>query len=211
MTENAETRYVGLDVHKREVTYCIIDAAGTLLEQRKFALDAPALHRFAQRTLKPGDHAVLESTTNCWAVAEILRGYVARVVVWRMLVANEPYRYAPPRSTADKLAKLRVAVTGQKRSSGPQKGVQAAAKLPGGSRTIKSIDAVYESEGLPPRSALSPGELRHVAETETVDFVDKIGAEHVVPRKRNHTANAQGKQTPQRGNSKKLPACPLQR
>jgi transposase len=438
MTQRLEPRFVGFDVHKREVTYCIIDAAGAMLEQRKFDLDAPALHRFAKRTLQPGDHAALESTTNCWAVAEILRGYVARVVVsnpmatkaiaqskiktdkvdshvlaqllrcdylpevwrpdpetrlrrqlsgrraslvgqrtqmrnrihsvfamrlivppeglftdqgrkwldglteetldadalmmirsdlrlldalqgeieafdqrlaelawrdervkllmtipgvsvivgqalvaafgditrfasadkaaaylgltprtkqsakntyhgpitkcgnanarwmlvqaaqhfhrqqgplghffrrlkrrkthnvavvatarklamiaWRMLVANEPYRYAPPRSTADKLAKLRVAVTGKKRASGTPKGVKAKAKLPGaagGSRTIKSLDSIYESEGLPPRSPLPAGESRHVARTDTTDFVHNLGTDQVVPRKRTHAA-----------------------
>ena len=39
MTESTGTRFIGLDVHKREVTYCILDADGTLLSQRRFELD----------------------------------------------------------------------------------------------------------------------------------------------------------------------------
>jgi len=438
MTTTTDTRFVGLDVHKREVTCCILDAAGAVLLQRTFGLDRDALHRFARRTLKATDHAALEATTNCWAVADILQGYVQRVVVsnplvtkaiahskvktdkvdahvlaqllrcdflpevwrpdaetrlrrqlsgrraalvgqrtqlrnrihsvlamrlivppgelfsakgrewlegltesdidadglamiasdlrmldalqsevdrfdkrlaelawrdervkllmtipgvsvvvaqalvaafgdvtrfasadkaasylgltpstkqsaqtthhgpitkrgnsnarwmlvqsaqhfnrqdgplghffrrlkrrknhnvavvatarklamiaWRMLRNNEPYRYAPPRSTETKLAKLRVAVTGNKRRSGPAKGVKAVAGLPGvpgGSRTIKSLDTVYANEGLPPRSPIAPGEAQHLAATDTTDFASQIGTQRVVPRIHNHTA-----------------------
>jgi transposase len=440
MTVSTETRFVGLDVHKREVTYCILDAAGGMLSQRRFELDRTTLHRFAERTLKPTDHVALESTTNCWAVVEILDAYVERIVVsnpmatkaiaeskvktdkvdshvlaqllrcdflpevwrpdpqtrlrrqlsgrraslvgqrtqlrnrvhsvlamrlivppaglftaqgrrwldgltteqidadglamiasdlrlldalqieidrfdkrlaelawndervqllmtmpgvsvvvaqalvaafgdvtrfasadkaaaylglvprtkqsaktvyhgpitkrgnsnarwmlvqaaqhfhrqegplghffrrlkrrkthniavvatarklamiaWRMLMTNEPYRYSPPRSTETKLAKLRVQATGEKRPSGSKKGVKAKAKLPGtpgGSRTIKSLDAVYANEGVPPRPPLPPGERKHLEQTQTTAFVDAIGTERVVPRKRPQATDA---------------------
>jgi transposase len=108
------------------------------------------------------------------------------MIAWRMLRENEPYRYSPPRTTADKLAKLRVQVTGQRRPSGPAKGVKAKAKLPGvpgGSRTIKSLDEVYQQEGLPSRQPLPSGETKHVAATDTTDFVAQISKSQTIPRR----------------------------
>ncbi len=36
---------------------------------------------FASRILQPADHVALESTTNCWAVVDVLQQHVANVVV----------------------------------------------------------------------------------------------------------------------------------
>lgn len=433
-TPNNAPRFVGLDVHKREITYCIIDDAGAILERERFLLNRDTLKAFAQKTLRPGDQAALESTTNCWAVADRLRQHVARVVVsnpmatkaiaqskiktdkvdalvpaqllrcdflpevwqpdtqtrlrrqlsgrraslvgqrtqlrnrihsvlamrlieppvknssglfgkagrawlnaltkdhldadglemitsdlrlldalageidrfdhrlaelgyedarvkllmtmpgvsvvvaqalvaafgeitrfktadkaaaylgltpstkqsaktchhgpitkqgnsnarwmlvqaaqhmcrqagplghffrrlkrrknhniavvatarkmamiaWRMLTTNEPYRYSPPSSTATKLAKLRIDATGKKRRGGVPKGVKSTANLPGGSRTIKSLDAVYAQEDVPPRTSSSPGESKHIAQTNTAEFVQSIAQDQVVPRR----------------------------
>ena len=63
-------------------------------------------------------------------------------------------RCAAPRNTTDKLAKLRVAATGEQRRRGNPKGVKAEAKLAGGSRTIRSLDDVYRNERLPPPDPL---------------------------------------------------------
>ncbi len=78
---NAAPRFVGLDVHKHEITYCIIDDAGKILERKRFLLNRDTLHDFARNKLRTSDQAALESTTNCWAVAEIVREHVGRVVV----------------------------------------------------------------------------------------------------------------------------------
>jgi transposase len=83
-----EPRYVGLDVHKRQITACIIDAQGKILQQREIPLTRARLEAFARRTLQPGDHVALEATTNCWAVAETLAGHVTRVVVSNPLVTK---------------------------------------------------------------------------------------------------------------------------
>jgi transposase len=64
------------------------------------------------------------------------------VIAMHMLQKNEPYRYAQPRSTESKLARLRVLATGEMRQGGTRKGEKATAKLSGGSRTIKSLDRV---------------------------------------------------------------------
>ena len=74
-------RYIGLDVHKRVVEACIVDAAGTIVQRERFALNRRTLETFATKFLKPGDQVALEATTNCWSVADCLRPHVAKVVV----------------------------------------------------------------------------------------------------------------------------------
>ena len=69
----AMIRYVGLDVHKRVVEACILDAAGKVVLRQRFELAGTSLRRFAREHLEPGDRVALEATTNCWAVAGVLR------------------------------------------------------------------------------------------------------------------------------------------
>jgi hypothetical protein len=115
-------------------------------------------------------------------VAVVAAARKLAMIAWLMLKNNEPYRYAIPRSTETKLAKLRVKATGQRRKSGTPKGVKCQAKLPGGSRTIKSLAAVCQSEGLPEPRGLSTGE-RHTVESAGCEaFVAEIAAAQVVPR-----------------------------
>jgi transposase len=114
---------------------------------------------------------------------------------WLMLKANEPYRYAIPRSTETKLARLRVKATGQKRKSGPPKGVKGRAKLPATatgqscrSRTIKSLATLCASEGLPPPRELSGGEKRTVAAAGCQPWVAEVAATQVVPARKRAAA-----------------------
>ncbi len=100
-----------------------------------------------------------------------------------MLTTNEPYRYSPPRSTETKLAKLRIMATGKKRRGGVPKGVKSVAILPGGGRTIKSLDTIYAQEGLPSRTSSSPGETKHLAQTNTAAFVQSLAQNQVIPRR----------------------------
>ena len=102
---------------------------------------------------------------------------------WRILTSSEPYRYAQPAATAQKLASLRIAAGGEKRQGGSPPGVKPTAKLPGGSKTIRSLDETYANEGLPIRSSLRPGEIRHLQETGAVNFVEKISTSQLIPRK----------------------------
>lgn len=102
---------------------------------------------------------------------------------WQMLVTNEPYRYAIPRSTETKLSRLRVKATGERRKSGAPKGVKCVAKLPGGSRTIKPLAELCQSEGLPAPQSLTPGEQRTVQQTDSGEFVRQIAQTQVVPRR----------------------------
>jgi len=104
------------------------------------------------------------------------------MIGWHMLATGEPYRYAIPKTTETKLSKLRVKATGERRKGGSPKGTKCTAKLAGGSRTIKSLAAACQSEGLPAPRPLSPGERRMVQRAECEAFVAEIAAAHVVPR-----------------------------
>jgi len=74
-------RSVGLDVHKRVVEACIVDHSGKVVFRERFALNRQTLEGFATKVLRAGDRVALEATTNCWAVANVLRPHVARVLV----------------------------------------------------------------------------------------------------------------------------------
>ena len=112
------------------------------------------------------------------------------IIAWRLLTTGEPYRYAQPAATATKLASLRIAAGGEKRRGGSPRGVKPTAKLPGGSKTIRSLDDTYANEGLPTRSPLPPGEIRHLHETGAVNFVEKISKSQLLPRKTKSNAQA---------------------
>ena len=125
-------------------------------------------------------------------VAVVAAARKLAVIGWMLLVHNEPYRYAIPRSTETKLARLRVRATGQRRKTGPPKGVRPQPKLPPTaagesrkSRTIKSLAGLCESEGLPPPRQLSPGEKRTVAASGCQRLVAEVAVMQVLPvRKR---------------------------
>jgi hypothetical protein len=126
-------------------------------------------------------------------VAVVAAARKLAMIAWLMLKSNEPYRYAIPRSTETKLAKLRVKATGQRRKGGSPQGVKSQAKLPGGGRTIRSLAAVCHSEGLPEPRALSSGERRTVESAGCETFVAEAAATQVVPRRsrvRQTTADA---------------------
>ncbi len=105
------------------------------------------------------------------------------VIGWQMLIQNQPYRYAIPRTTERKLSRLRVKATGVRRKGGVAKGQTPCGKLPGGSRTIKALAEVCQSEGLPAPPSLTPGEQRTVQRTDSGQFVRQIGQAQVVPRR----------------------------
>jgi transposase len=85
---NSNVRYVGLDVHKRVVEACFLDAAGKVLDRYRFDLDRESLLHFAKTRLTAHDHVALEATTNCWVVARFLTPFVAEVVVSNPLVTK---------------------------------------------------------------------------------------------------------------------------
>jgi transposase len=75
------TRYIGMDVHKREVEVCIVDGKGKVLERFRCACTRGTLEKTARTRFTKRDHVALETTTNAWAVADLIRPHVAHVVV----------------------------------------------------------------------------------------------------------------------------------
>ncbi len=122
----------------------------------------------------------------CRNVAVVAGARKLAMIAWLMLVHNEPYRYAVPRSTETKLAKLRVKATGKRRTGGVAKGQKAMATQPGqagGTRRIRSLGEVCEVEGLPAPKPLSPGEHRTVRSAGCETFVATIAQPQLVPRR----------------------------
>lgn len=118
-------------------------------------------------------------------VAVVAAARKLAVIGWMMLKRNEPYRYAIPRTTEGKLSRLRVKATGERRKSGPRKGSKGKATLATGrSRTIRSLAATCQNEGLPAPQSLSPGEQRMVEQAQCAAFVAGIAATQVVPGRR---------------------------
>ena len=99
-------------------------------------------------------------------------------IAWHVLVSGEPYRYAPPQSTATKLADLRIRVTGCRRRGGVPKGVKAKRRdAAGPTRHRPSLNEVYRNEGLPIAAEpddLPPGERRMLAAHRLTDRTHQI-------------------------------------
>ena len=65
-------KFIGLDVHKRTVMACVLDASGRKLHQEEFACRPEQLERFARQHLGADVAAALEATSNTWAVCNVL-------------------------------------------------------------------------------------------------------------------------------------------
>ncbi len=63
------------------LTFCILNREGDTVREGEIVLTRERLTDFARRILQPADHVALESTTNCWAVVDVLQQHVANVVV----------------------------------------------------------------------------------------------------------------------------------
>jgi transposase len=74
-------RFIGCDIHKKQVTVCVLDEEGRGVGQHRIACTREALVRFAEEHLEPRDALALEATTHTWAVVELLEPFVARLVV----------------------------------------------------------------------------------------------------------------------------------
>jgi transposase len=105
-------------------------------------------------------------------VAVVATARKLAVVAWHMLTEGEPYRYALPRTTQDKLARFRVKATGARKKTGPRKGSAPAAKEGTRKRTFPSLPDLYADEGLPPCSEIKPAERKALRQMRILDFVE---------------------------------------
>jgi transposase len=100
-------------------------------------------------------------------------------IAWQLLVHNEPYRYAQPRATHTKFARLRLQATGQRQKCGVVAGSARPASFGTGLRTkpIPSLPQVLQRANVPPAKDLSQlpaGELRMLRKTFSLAFVKQI-------------------------------------
>lgn len=107
------------------------------------------------------------------------------VIAWHMLTNNEPYRYAQPRPTQIKLARLRIKATGARRQ-GSTRGKKRSPSYGSGAQTltIKSLAQAYQEEGLPVLGPPPLGEADTVRQSGTEAFVASLEQAHKVPRPR---------------------------
>jgi transposase len=121
----------------------------------------------------------------CHNVAVVAVAHKLAVLAWHLLKSGEPYRYALPCATETKLAKLRVAATGEKRRTGPAKGIDPRTARASGKkgRTQRSLPEVYANEGVAAAGPAPAGEQRHVTELQLGEFVDGLQKAKVIPRR----------------------------
>ena len=105
-------------------------------------------------------------------------------IAWHMLMNNEPYRYAQPKTVEAKLSRLRIRATGQKRKTG-SKGQKRPATYGSGKRTraVPAIDSLYAQEQLPPLRPLKSGEQAMLRTHHVESYVSSIRQPHRVPRR----------------------------
>jgi transposase len=74
-------RFVGLDLHKHFIEVRALDAGGKVVYRGRTGCLRHELEAFAHAQLGESDRLALEATTNTWAVVDVLRPFVAEVVV----------------------------------------------------------------------------------------------------------------------------------
>jgi transposase len=72
---------IGLDVHKRVVQAAVLHDTGEVEEDIRFTCTPELLRAFCRKHVGAKDKVALEATTNCWAVAAIIREFTDGVIV----------------------------------------------------------------------------------------------------------------------------------
>jgi transposase len=120
-------------------------------------------------------------------VAVVATARKLAVIAWHMLTRNEPYRYAQPAPTQNKLARFRVRATGVKRKTGPRKGTAQAPRTGVRKRTFPGLPELYASEGLPPTTTtLKPAEKKALEQMRVLQFVEQAQVQSEVVRRSGH-------------------------
>ena len=74
-------RFVGLDIHKKLVEACVIDAEGQVLLRERCNCTREGLQAFARQYLTRQDAVALEATFHTWSVVAVLKpGTVVNVI-----------------------------------------------------------------------------------------------------------------------------------
>ena len=118
-------------------------------------------------------------------VAVVATAHKLALIAWHMLRHNQPYRYAQPRTSEAKFARLRIIATGKRRLGGLPKGTPRPENYGTGrgTRAVPSLDEIYAAEGLPPLEPLPPGEQKMLDCTGTAAHAGAVRRRTRVPRK----------------------------
>jgi len=74
------TRFIGCDIHKKQVTVCMLAADGRVVLRMRVPCTREALLEFARQHLRREDELALEATTHTWTVVDLLEPFVGRIV-----------------------------------------------------------------------------------------------------------------------------------
>jgi transposase len=74
-------RFVGLDVHRDSVRACIRSADDKIVHEETLGCTRQALQSFGAERLQASDVLALETTFHSWAISDVLRPFVSKVVV----------------------------------------------------------------------------------------------------------------------------------
>lgn len=129
-------------------------------------------------------------------VAVVAAARKLATVAWHMLRNQEPYRYAQPKTTEAKLARLRVQATQARRRGGNPKGSPRPSTYGSGLslRTTPALATAMEKEGLPaPRTLanLPAGELKVLASTGTLGYAETLQTQQLRARTKNPAPTSQ--------------------
>jgi transposase len=72
--------YIGFDVHKKTISYCVKAADGRIIQQGKLAATRPALHEWAKAQRVPW-HGAMEATLFSAWIYDTLKPYAERLVM----------------------------------------------------------------------------------------------------------------------------------
>ena len=72
------THYIGFDVHKKSVSYCVKDATGTIVEEGKLRATREALRQWAGERTEPW-HGAMEATLFSGWIYDTLKPFAAEL------------------------------------------------------------------------------------------------------------------------------------
>ena len=99
------THYIGFDVHKKSVSYCVKDAAGTIAEEGKLRATREALRQWAGKRTEPW-HGAMEATLFSGWIYDTLKPFAAELqmghpAMMKAIGASKKKNRIDARKTAD--------------------------------------------------------------------------------------------------------------
>ena len=103
-------RYIGLDLHKKTMSWAMVNPEGTLIETGKISMSD--LEPWAKRHLKKTDQVVIEASGNSYVVYDQLSPMVGEVVVANALAMHDRTRSKRKTDHVDAMALAQALASG---------------------------------------------------------------------------------------------------